>query len=115
LNGSAPKGKSDLGLSIMKQYLAEHSDATFEEIKNTFPDRMLGEVSSRGLIVEESKPLDSYSRYYTSEIFTSSDGVSFRIFKQWIVVNIGNIIDFAKDQGWSVEKTDSWDRKDNQA
>lgn len=111
INGSAPKGKSDLGLSIVTQYLKEHSDMTFQEIKETFPDSMLGDVASRGLIVEVDKPLDSYERYYAPELHVSSDGVSFRIFKQWIVQNIDNIINFAKGQGWSIEKAGVWDRK----
>lgn len=111
INGSAPKGKSDLGLSIVTQYLKDHSDMTFQEIKETFPDSMLGDVASRGLIVEVDKPLDSYERYYAPELHVSSDGVSFRIFKQWIVQNIDNIINFAKGQGWSIEKAGIWDRK----
>ena len=115
LNDSTPKGKSDLGLSVMKQYLIDHPDMPFAQIQETFPDSMLGDVASRGLIVKFDKPLDSYSRYYTSEIFTSQDGIQFRIYKQWTVSNITNIIDFAISQGWKVEKTDSWQRKDNQA
>ena len=115
LNDSTPKGKSDLGLSVMKQYLIDHPDMPFAQIQETFPDSMLGDVASRGLIVKLDKPLDSYSRYYTSEVFTSQDGILFRIYKQWTVSNIANIIDFAISQGWKVEKTNSWQRKDNQA
>ncbi|SEV82901.1 AAA domain (dynein-related subfamily) [Prevotella sp. khp7] len=110
-NGSDPKGKSELGLTIVSKYLKEHQNFTFQEIKNTFPDSMLGNIGSRGLIVEADKALDSYERYYTPDLYTSSDGVSFRIYKQWTVINIGNIINFAKTQGWTVEKFDVWDRK----
>lgn len=115
LNGSEPKGKSDLGLSIMEKYLSEHSEANFNDIKQAFPDSMLGNVANRGLIVEESIPLDSYSRYYTPKLFTSADGIKYRIYKQWTVANVGNIIDFAREQGWNVEQAEQWDRKDNQA
>ena len=104
LNGSEPKGKTDLGLSIMEQYLSEHSGANFDEIKQVFPDSMLGNVANKGLIVEESTPLDSYSRYYTTKSFTSADGIKYRIYKQWTVSNIGNIIGFAREQGWNVEQ-----------
>lgn len=115
LNGSAPKGKSDLGLSVMTQYLEQHPDMAFEEIRKTFPDGMLGNIAHKGLIVKADAQLDSYTRYYTSKTFTSSDGVAYKIYKQWTVVNIDNIIEFAKEQGWSVEKAKSWQRKDNQA
>lgn len=114
-NGSAPKGKSDLGLSIMTTYLEQNKGMSFADIKNTFPDEMLGNVAHRGLIVKADTQLDSYARYYTSKIYTSSDGVAYKIYKQWIVTNIDNIIDFAKKQGWDVEKTDSWQRIDNQS
>ena len=114
-NGSAPKGKSDLGLSIMTTYLEQNKGMSFADIKNTFPDEMLGNVAHRGLIVKADTQLDSYARYYTSKTYTSSDGVAYKIYKQWIVSNIDNIIDFAKKQGWDVEKTDSWQRIDNQS
>ncbi|MBQ7470915.1 MAG: AAA family ATPase [Prevotella sp.] len=115
LNGSEPKGKSDLGLSIMELYLSEHSEANYDEIKQVFPDSMLGNIPNRGLIVKESTPLDSYSRNYTPKLFTSADGIKYRIYKQWTVANIGNIIGFAREQGWNVEQAQQWDRKDNQA
>lgn len=103
-NGSPYQGKSSLGLSIMKQYIEEHPDLTINELKNIFPDNMLGNSQYSGLIVEESIPLGSYRRFYSLETFTSADGISYRIFKQWTVVNIDNIIEFAQKQGWSVEK-----------
>lgn len=51
-NGSEPLGKSDLGISIIKQYLKEHSEMEYSEIKETFPDSMLGKkLKLIGLIV----------------------------------------------------------------
>ena len=113
LNGSAPKGKSDLGLSIMTQYIEQHPNLSFEEIRSTFPDTMLGSVANRGLIVKAGVQLDSYVRYYTAKTYMSADGVEYKIYKQWIVSNVDNIIQFANSIGWNVEKTDSWQRKDN--
>lgn len=115
LNGSEPKGKSDLGLSIMKKYIEEHPNLTFADLKETFPDSMLGDFSYKGLIVKADVQLDSYSRYYTAKEYKTSDNVSYKIYKQWTVDNIENIISFAQKQGWTIEKKEPWERKDNKA
>jgi len=107
INGDMFKRKSYFGKEIMTQYLKAHPELTFQQIKETFPDSLLGEgISHRGLIVSDDTPLDSYSRYYTPEHFSSSDGVSFRVFKQWTVSNIDNIIDFARNQGMNIDVTE---------
>lgn len=93
--------KAALGLSIMEKYLSEHKELSYEEIKTTFPDSMLGKIPHARLIVEASENLQSYSRYYTG-IYKTSDNKEFKIYKQWTKGNIQNMIDFAKQQGWSV-------------
>lgn len=95
--------KAALGLSIMEKYLSEHKELSYEEIKTTFPDSMLGKIPHARLIVEASENLQSYSRYYTG-IYKTSDNKEFKIYKQWTRGNIQNMIDFAKQQGWSVNK-----------
>ena len=91
----------------MESYLSQNPKLTFAEIKNIFPDNMLGNVSNRGLIVEDNIQFDSYDRYYTLKDYLSSDDIRYKIYKQWTVHNIDNIIKFARNQGWSVEKIDS--------
>lgn len=65
-NGSEPLGKGDLGISIIKQYLKEHPKMKYSEIKETFPDSMLGkELKLIGLIVtrqEIENAIDSYKK-----------------------------------------------------
>ena len=62
---------------------------------------MLGKIPHARLIVEASEDLQSYSRYYTG-IYKTSDNKEFKIYKQWTRDNIQNLIDFAKQQGWTV-------------
>lgn len=112
-NDSKPLGKSALGLAVMMEFL-NSKPMSFDEIKVTFPDTMLGNVGHKGLIVKDDVDLGSYSRYY-AQGFISSDGVNYKIYKQWTVSNIQNIIDFAFSQGWKVEVKGSWKRKDNNA
>ena len=102
-NGTGKYGKSTLGQKIIDTYLDLHKDSTFDQIKQTFPDSMLNDIPGHGLIVKEGVDLGSYSRYYKSG-YTSSDGIKYLIYKQWTIVNIQNIIEFAKKQGWSVDK-----------
>ncbi len=112
-NGSEPLGKGDLGISIIKQYLKEHPKMKYSEIKETFPDSMLGkELKLIGLIVtrqEIENAIDSYKKraygFYKKRKFYSSDGVEFYVSNWWNITNIDSIIKFAKEQGWTVEPT----------
>ena len=100
-DGKSKLTKAALGLSIMEKYLSEHKELNYEEIKTTFPDSMLGKIPHARLIVEASENLQSYSRYYTG-IYKTFDNKEFKIYKQWTIGNIQNMIDFANQQGWSV-------------
>ncbi len=103
IDGDTFKRKSYAGKEIMMQYLKKHPELTFQEIKGAFPDSMLGRITYGGVIAAEGADLGSYIRYYSPEQFTSSDGVNFRIFKQWTKVNMQNIIDFGNTHGIDVE------------
>ncbi len=113
-NGSEPLGKGDLGISIIKQYLKEHPKMKYSEIKETFPDSMLGkELKLIGLIVtrqEIENAIERYKQraygfYKKDRKFYSSDGVEFYVSNWWNITNIDSIIQFAKEQGWTVETT----------
>ena len=112
LNGSKPLGKGELGISIIKQYLNEHPEMKYSEIKETFPDTMLGkDLKLIGLIVTrqeiensvESYKKKAYGFYKKDRKFYSSDGVEFYVSNWWNITNIDSIIKFAKEQGWTVE------------
>ena len=114
-NGSEPLGKGDLGISIIKQYLKEHPEMKYSEIKETFPDSMLGkELKLIGLIVTRQEIIENaierykqraYGFYKKDRKFYSSDGVEFYVSNWWNITNIDSIIQFAKEQGWTVEPT----------
>ena len=112
LNGSKPLGKGELGISIIKQYLNEHPEMKYSEIKETFPDTMLGKnLKLIGLIVTrqeidntvEGNKKRAYGFYKKDRKFYSSDGVEFYVSNWWNITNIDSIIQFAKEQGWTVE------------
>ena len=112
LNGSKPLGKGELGISIIKQYLNEHPEMKYSEIKETFPDTMLGkDLKLIGLIItrqEIENAVETYKKraygfYKKDRKFYSSDGVEFYVSNWWNITNIDSIIKFAKEQGWTVE------------
>lgn len=101
--GNTNLGKSALGSMIVDKYLGMNPLLSFDEIKNKFPDSLLGNIPGPGLIVKEDVSLGSYARYYKTG-YLSGDGIKFNIFKQWTIGNINNIIDFASSQNWTIEK-----------
>lgn len=113
-NGSEPLGKGDLGITIIKQYLKEHPEMKYSEIKETFPDSMIGkDLKLLGLIItrqeienaRETYKQRAYGFYKKDRKFYSFDGVEFYVSNWWNITNIDSIIKFAKEQGWTVETT----------
>ena len=85
---------------------------TYQSIKDTFPDSMMGnQLKLRGLIVTENDIADApysykkkaYGFFKAERHYKSSDGVEFYISNNWNITNIQSIIDFAEKQGWKVE------------
>jgi 5-methylcytosine-specific restriction endonuclease McrBC GTP-binding regulatory subunit McrB len=103
INGDKFKRKSYFGKEIMMQFIKSHPELTYQEIKDLFPDSLMGDTTYKGLIASTDTQLGSYARYYSPETLTSADGVSYKIFKQWTYQNIGNIINFGKEHGFNIE------------
>ena len=83
-----------------------------KEIKETFPDSMMGnKLKLYGLIVTEKDIADAsysykkkaYGCFKADRHYKSSDGVEFYISNYWNITNIQSIIDFAEQQGWNVK------------
>ena len=111
-NGYDNLGKGELAVKIIENYLSEHEEMTYQSIKDTFPDSMMGnQLKLRGLIVTENDIADApysykkkaYGCFKAERHYKSSDGVEFYISNYWNITNIQSIIDFAEKQGWKVE------------
>ena len=111
-NGYDNLGKGELAVKIIENYLSEHEEMTYQSIKDTFPDSMMGnQLKLRGLIVTENDIADApysykkkaYGFFKAERHYKSSDGVEFYISNYWDITNIQSIIDFAEKQGWKVE------------
>lgn len=89
LNGGTPMSKRASVLAVVRKYVSEHPEATFESIKNVFPDSLQGSYGVVKPVIEIQKKIDAgqdaANRYYLApnKLLTSSDGVTFAVCHQW--------------------------------
>lgn len=111
-DGAGDLGKGLLAVRIIEKFIAEHPEYTFDQLKETFPDSMMGSnLKLLGLLVK-TKDLENAPYNYQKKVYgyyksdrkkTSGDGVEFCISNNWNITNIQSIIDFANNQGWEVK------------
>ena len=110
LNGMVfNKGK--FGYAIVKEYLKFHPKATMAELKEIFHIGLLGSWGRWELLEDDldyAKTLKESSgqfRHLVKDEFvlTSGDNIRFVVSNQWDKVNILNLLQIAKNQGWKYE------------
>ena len=104
-NGETRLSKKDLGYKIVMKYINEHSDKTFEELQKNlaFDESVDNKYRYKGVLAKVEDINGSYQNCFGDEQ-TSSDSVNYKVLTWWNKYNIDFIINFAKKQGWSVEK-----------
>ena len=115
LNGSYPMGKNEFVLAVVKTYLREHPEMTYQELEDIFkpqlqksgnriddPKTSYGQGVIRSLVYIKQRGYDD--RRYHDEILYSSDKVPFKVCTQWGIGNIGNIVELAKRLGYKVDE-----------
>jgi hypothetical protein len=111
LNGIEYKTKGMMGYAIVKEYLKAHPKTRIDELKNTFHNALLGRWGAWNFIEDDIdaalklKEETSMYRHLVKEefILTSSDGVRFVVSNQWEKGNVLNLLQIAKNEGWSYE------------
>ncbi len=112
-NGKENLGKGQLAIAIVERYMDENQDFTFEDLKATFPDSMMGNALKLiGFIVKAddvknapySYQKKAYGYFKAERRYKDVNGEEFFVSNNWNITNIQNIIDFAKQQGWTIEK-----------
>ena len=110
LNGMVfNKGK--FGYAIVKEYLKFHPKATMAELKEVFHIGLLGSWGRWELLEDDLEYAQSLKkssgqfRHLVNDEFvlTSDDNIRFVVSNQWDKVNILNLLQIAKNQGWSYE------------
>ena len=103
-----------MGYAIVKEYLRSYPHATFKELKDKFSDELLGSWKSFGPLLEDDIEFARNLKVETGQyrhsikkddfILTSGDGFRFVVSNQWEKANVPNLLQIAKEEGWSCEK-----------
>ena len=103
--------KSQLGYGVIKEYLKKYPRTSINELKSIFRIGLLGSWGRWNLIEDDleaansQKDVDNKYRHLVKDQFvlTSGDGVKFVVCNQWDKVNVLNLLQIAKEQGWVFE------------
>jgi len=103
--------KGKFGFAVVKEYLKFHPKATIAELKEIFHIGLLGSWGRWELLEDDldyAKSLKESSgqfRHLVKDEFvlTSGDNIRFVVSNQWDKVNILNLLQIAKNQGWKYE------------
>ena len=95
LNGKSTN-KSRLGVAVVKEYLINHPESTFESLKSVFHNIKLAKSLK--------KETGAYRHHTKTEfVLRSGDGIKFVVSNQWSSVNVMNLIQFIKEEGWTIK------------
>ena len=103
--------KSQMGYAVIKEYLKKYPKTSISELKSIFHIGLLGAWGRWNLIEDDleaansQKDVDNKYRHLIKEQFvlTSGDNVKFVVCNQWDKVNVLNLLQIAKEQGWIYE------------
>ena len=104
-DGEPRLSKKDLGYKIVMKYINEHSDEPFAQLQSelAFDDSVANKYRYKGVLAKAEDIEGSYIPCFGDEQ-TSSDGIKYKVLTWWNKYNIDFIINFAKKQGWAVDK-----------
>lgn len=104
-DGEPRLSKKDLGYKIVMKYINEHSDEPFAQLQSelAFDDSVANKYRYKGVLAKAEDTEGSYIPCFGDEQ-TSSDGIKYKVLTWWNKYNIDFIINFAKKQGWAVDK-----------
>jgi len=94
-------GKGRLSYEIVKKYILDHSNITYNELEEIFPKSIQG---NHGVFTTLENAQDIYSRYGYKRHFLNEEDILFvgnvkiAICSQWGIGNIDNIIKLAKEK-----------------
>lgn len=112
LNGEGKYSKREMVLQIVKQYMKEYPDTTFEELRATFTRDYLQRFSQYEFLqsdVEKARKWkdlgEDHVHYFIADkdVLISGDGISFVVCVDWDKNNIINVLGIAQALGWKFE------------
>ena len=112
LNREGKYTKREMVLQIVKEYIRQFPEATFEELKATFSRDYLQRFAQNEFLQEDLEKArnwrelgEDHVHYFIKEedILVSGDGVPFVVCVEWDKNNIINVLGIAKALGWTFE------------
>ena len=104
LNGAGNFGKGRLALAVVKLFVENNPHLTFYEIKNKIPFG-IEEYSAIQKWKETTPDKSKDNRYHEKKenLMISADGITFAFTREIGSGNIGEIIKFGEEQGYTIE------------
>jgi len=112
LNGEGSYSKREMVLQIVKEYVRQFPDTSFEELKATFSRDYLQRFAQNEFLqqdIEKAKNWkelgEDHLHYFISDkdILVSGDGIQFVVCVEWDKNNIINVLGIAQALGWKTE------------
>lgn len=112
LDGEGKYTKREMVLQIVKKYIKEFPDTTFDELRATFSRDYLQRFSQYEFLqpdVEKARNWktlgEDHVHYFIADkdIIVSGDGVQFVVCVEWDKNNIVNVLGIAQALGWNFE------------
>lgn len=99
-------GKGRLVLEVVREYLKQNPQSTYEFLCDKFPNHFQGStgvINTLEFIKTKYKNLPK-NRHFTDkkDVFTSFDNIKFAVSTEWGIGNIHNIIDFARNENYII-------------
>ena len=101
-------GKSRLVLAVVKKYVEEHHPATFDELREAFPDAIqgsLGVVRRIEDVSDKYKGIGGVKRYFVDDVIHLASGEQVIVCTQFGAPNTEKFVEHAVNKlGYSIEK-----------
>lgn len=112
LNGEGAYSKREMVLQIVKEYVSQFPDTSFEELKAIFNRDYLQRFASNEFLQQDIEKAKNWKKYgedhvhyfiEDKDILVSGDGVQFVVCVEWDRNNIINVLGIAQTLGWKYE------------
>jgi hypothetical protein len=103
-------GKGRLVLAVVREYVEQHQNAVFAEIRDIFPDKLQQERSSQfssdgQCVVKRREEVNDSKRFHMKvEDQLVCNGEILVVSREWNVINIENFLTKARDLGFDIKK-----------
>lgn len=100
-------GKGRIALEIVKEYLTQNQNLTYQDVLNKFPKETQGSIGVINTLEYINKKYSHtpIKRHFlkTEDALTSGDNIAFAVCSQWGIRNIDKVLKIAKEENYKIE------------